>query len=775
MGEPRMRDFIQRILRDMEGNALLSLASGKTEPTEASPDGKLIVDQHYWFAYPGELDLMVSFAESAYEQHRDAYLSPIIYGGEPFVTSKGVVIPKGRDGRPIYRRSKSNALYAQTVYMDSDAAPPEVFRIPPSLHVDTSPGHGHDYWYLAQPTPASLVAEIAHKITTAHEAQGTDSNGWSANKVLRLPTWNTGHGEVTEVVWAESKDAAGGEAWLLDDIAGAYDDIVVNASPTGLERELPPVPKIEGLPEFVDLIERIPQSERRLNDLIYKVPKTGDKGWRSEQLFALMLDLVRYGFADEEVIAIAWHAPASSKYKEDARGIDGLWWELQMRVKPTIEEERGDTISAAPAPAPKLLGPKLLDKRERDRVEGRSDVHTLWMAYARSRVQAFNAPLHEINGWTLLSVALGDMAVFPKDPNDLPMNLYSFTVVGSSMGKTEARSLLTPIVHRLPGDNPDIGARHSKEALIEQLIERDGRVSYINTDEADGVLAEIKGGYGTGIQQIWTDIYDGGVPSLGRVGRKELNVAGRRSVAVLHFVGTPQGIFEVIDKSMFYKGFLARVIWVLGDSAADTVESVRTKLRKKEEAPDAMPSWWAGYFASVRARLRAAAPLDRRTNELWPTDEAHERVDKAKWQMSQHFVKEQDSDLWRTITRRMGDIIWKFAGLRALSEGRTTIGLRDAEVGIYYAEKYLSTAVEIATRISDTFFSKQCDDIEAFISSREGQEADIGSIYRFRKREPKRVTDEFLQSLVYQGRVTERAPGPGQAGNHYYKIKERAA
>lgn len=763
-----MREFITGILRDMEGNALLSLASGKTEPTEAAPNGKLKVERHFWFAYPAELDLMVEFAEKAHANREDAYLSPLIYGDAPFIDKKQNVIRATRDGRPLFTRSLANALFSQTVYMDSDECPPEAFRIPPSRHVQTSEGHGHDYWFLASPVPAAVAAEVAHRITTAHKAEGSDPSGWSANKVLRLPTFNTSYDEFSpfEVTWGDSDAAAAGEVYDVTDISGAYDDIEVAQTAAFGDVALSPVPKVEGLPPFLDLVARIPEREKRLNDLIYKNPKLGPGGWRTEQRFALLLDLRRFGFSDEETISIAWHSPAAAKWREDARGIDGLWWELQVKVNPIILQESGKTISAAPPVEPDREGPKLLSGEERARIARRSDVHSLYLAWARSKVPSFNAPYHHINGWLMLSVTLGDCAVFPKDPKPLPLGLYSITVGGSSTGKTEAEQPLNDVLEAFyPVNPPHQAGRSSKEALIEALIERDGKVTYITEDEGDGLLLEVAGGGPmAGMPQIWTKIYDGDVPALGRVGRKELNVVGRKTVPTFRLMGTPEGILKAVNKGMFYTGFLARVIWILGEETPITEEGVRTKLRKGRTAVDPMPKWWASHLRNMRARVLQSAPLESTRAELWPTDEALARLDKAKWQITQHFAREHDAELWKTIVRRMGDIMWKIAGLSAVSDGRSMIGLRDVEVAIAYAESWLANVVEIASRVSDTFFSKQCDEIEKLIAGSKEQTADIGSIYRFRKAEPKRIVDDYIQSLVFQGRIEEAPTG-------YYKIK----
>lgn len=783
-----MRDFITGILRDMEGNALLLLATGRTEPTATAPHGKLRVNSPHWFAYPSELDRMVEFAEKQRSgEQRNVYISPIIYGDQEYKDQNGDVVHEDRHGRKLYSRSKLNALFSQTVYMDSDACPPEAFRISPSRHVVTSEGHGHDYWFLSQPVPAALAAEIAHKITTAHKAQGCDPSGWSANKVLRLPTLNTTYDQDNpfQITWEDDNvDPQTGEigemVYSVEDLQHVYEDVKVDAQ-VGTDDPIRPVPKLEGLPDFESLIVRIPQSEKRLNELIYKTPKGGDDGWRSEQRYALLLDLQRFGFTDEETVAIAWHSPAASKWREDARGVDGLWWELQARVKPVIADERGENISPAPAKAKRTVeAPILLDEVQRSRVENRSDMLTLYLQYAISKVQTPNMPYHIINGWTLLSLALSEVIEMPKEPRSLGTGIFSFTLGKSSSGKDESKSILTACVHQLyPNESLEIPAMGSKESLIENLVERTDRVSYIQENEADALIQSVKagGGYLAGVEKYWTRGYDGEVPSLGKIGRKELNKPGMHAIITMHFMGTPSGIFSAIDKQMFYSGWLARQIWVIGDEVETTKETVKSKFRRGDavKAHDGVPKYLGLQFARLRMSLRATAPLDRKRASLDPTDEAIELMDAMKWKAHQHLAQQHDMELWRPVLNRMGDIMWKIAALSAASAGRVIVATKDVEIAVYYAEIWLGNVMRIAEGISDTFFSKQCDEIEKYISSREAQEADLGSIYRFRRGEPKRVTDEYLQSLTYQGRVIERRPAGANTGNTYFKIKEAKA
>jgi len=784
------RQFLVDTWRDMSGNVALGLSTGRTIPTDAAPHGKLVVNDFYWFSYPGELDQMVAWCEK--NSARDAYLTPAVYGDAPMMvkeklggTETGKKIPAPmKGGRPQFDRSKDNALSCQTVYMDSDSCPPEAFRLAPSRHVQTSDGHGHDYWYLAEPVPAHEAAEIAHRITTAHRSQGSDPSGWSENKVLRIPTVNTTYDELSPfTVTSEEYASPTGEVgtvYTAMDISGAYDDVEMSATPRAKAAERPPVPApaVEGLLDFEELVSRIPAGSSNLMDLITKEPKLGPEGWRSEQRFALMLNLLRFGFTELEAISIVWRSPVARAFSsgEDPRGIDFLWWELQERVIPVLDEERGVTISAAPKRAELAGGPKLLTPEQREAFQHRSDMVTLINQWVKARIGTiYNAPLSNINAWTALSILLGESGMIPKKKGKpMPVNLYSFSLAPSSRGKDDHLDFLRSMVRAAyPGDSPDIGAEHSKSALLEQLIERDGKVSWLHGNEFHGKLKEIKaGGWTTGIVELWTDIYGGDIPSIGRVGKKDLNKPNVTGIPVFHVMGTLRGMLEILDKEMFYSGYLARQIWVIADTVTITEDSMKVEQMEGDvvTAYNAMPKYLASVFANLRGDLRQDAPLGQKWAPLLLTREASDLFEKAKWKMYQHFAEQWDMELWDTVVFRMYDIVWKVSGLSAMSDGRTVIGTADILTALGYAEVWLDDAITVSEKVSDTFFSKQCDDIMKFLMSKADGRADQGAIHRFRHHERIDITQGYLASLKAQGKIVEEQARTG--AQIYYKIRE---
>lgn len=750
-----MRTFIEAVLGEQSGNVVMSLAGGRL------PDGKPIVNRPRWFTYPRDLGRMVTFTEEHAEE--DVYLSPIIYGDQ-------------RDEKDRLTRAKTNALTAQCIYMDSDACPPEKFRLAPSIHVDTSEGHGHDYWLLAEPVAAQRAADIAHRISTAHKADGTDPSGWSSSKFLRMPTVNRSYEQPWPITWHHS-----GEVYLDLDVEGAYDDVEVtlgaasigevqaaNAAPTVVTPASGRRPEVLTGDDIAPLYDRIPASNRKLIDLIEHAAKEGDEGWRSEQRWALLLELTRAGFTEQEALSLAWLTSASGKWHQDARGIEGLWLEL-VKARATVELETGASIPAAERP--KSLTRSRLDvltEDERHKVADRRDFVQRYVTWAASRVPVLNRPLHEINAWTYLSVVHAQVATVWKQQGALPLNLYSVTIAESSSGKSEAARLMKQALGAVsPNASIEIGADTSRNALVTEMLDRDGEVALATADEADETFRTQRDtAWAAGVTQAWTEMYDGFVPTQNRKGETiRPNVPARLS---MHMVGTPEAMFNVLDRPMFKSGYMVRHVWVLGEHIPVTAETIKLARPWDQKVQDAtlMPRYWAEQVWRRRISLAANRQGE---SEVIATEEAYARLDTARLALVRHLDSLNDPEMFTPMGRRMLDVMLKVMGMVALQDDRTVATVRDALVAIQVIEGWVNNALAVVDSIASSAFSRACDEIEAFVRGREGKAVEAQRIFLLMRGSRPRDVEEQLDSLVRQGRLEVVQTQAG--GTRKYKVK----
>lgn len=751
-----MRDFMEAVLGEQRGNVVMSLVGGRM------PSGKPRVNRPEWFVYPADLDRMVSFATE--HANEDVYLSPIVYGEK-----------RGPDQK--LSREKGNALTCQTIYMDSDSCPPEKFRLPPSIHVDTSPGHGHDYWVLAEPVPAERAADIAHRISTAHKADGTDPSGWSSSKFLRVPTVNLSYDEPFPIVWRNT-----GEVYLDADVEGAYDDIPAPLGPQAAYDVQPsdrprsavtPVggraPELLEGPALAPLLNAIPASNRRLIELMEHKPKEGEKGWRSEQRWGLLLELCRAGFDDQQAMSLAWHAAASGKWREDARGVQGLWSEF-VKARAQVGLEMGVGIPAAKRERTDARRmPSLLHEAERAAIAERDTFVEQYVTWAATRVPVLNRPLHTMNAWTYMATCYSDFATVWKQQGPLPLNLYSVSIAESSSGKSESTRLMKDVIEAVyPFESPLIPADQSRNNLAEQMLKRAGAAALATADEADETFRTQRDmQWANGVVHLWTEMYDGWVPSQGRMGKDELAHSTKARVS-MSLIGTPDAIFDVLDRPMFKSGYMVRHVWNKGLSIPVTRDTIRLGRPGQAQSQDltAVPRYWADRMWRQHFTMRARR---ERPIELHLTDEAYERMDEARWTIDQALASFGDDDLFKPMGRRMLDILLKAAALCALSEQRKVVTRPDVLVALAQVEVWLNTGLEVVDGIAASAFSRNCDHIYAFIAGREGREVDASKVYGLMKGVRPRETDEFLDSLVKQGRLEAIVPQAG--GARKYRVK----
>ena len=733
-----MEKFIRTVLGDLSGYAFISRASGKTA------NGKLNVNIHKTFLYPQQIDEMVKYAEEYAGE--DVYLSPLLYGDK-------------RNDKGNIARTPENALSSRTVYMDSDLCTPDKFRLPPSIHVVTSSGRGHDYWLLNDPVDAKRAAEVAHKITTAHKEEGCDPSGWSANKVLRLPdTVNTSHGFPESVVAEYS-----GVIYDINDIEGAYDDVQALERPIlGRETSIQ-VATPKALPDYNDALAKLPKDAL---ELALAEPKVGPDGNRSQSRYRLLCELFRLEdtITQEEILSIAWNAPASRKWsQEDPRGINGLiaeankayseiQWELgQSQEPPELDTTEGNI--------------DLLEGDEREVLKHHRTWVDQYVDWSQRKLAKQNPPYDRINAWTVLSCAFSDMAFIPRKSGPEGLNLYTMTLGETTTGKSQALKLMRTVLDEVFAEDLgyNLGGNASPNALGEKLIERDGKVSLFNKDEAHGLFKQwATQDWTSGMMEDLALLYDGVVPPMLRVGKKEMAKPAKTQF-VMHLMGTPEEIAKSLNREMFKSGFLARFMWTIGEPRTLTKDAVveedsdGTEIRLGFEP---MARQWAAEFSEIKRQLRSEVSSGKVSVGI--TKQAADRMTQAKWKLV-NLVKKSDPN-WDIINPslvRMGVTIRKCATLLAVSDGRKETELIDVLKAIEAAEEWIKNLMIVARKINASDFERACDEVEAFVRSKDDK-VKLEFVNRRFKAWRVRDLQEAIGALASQGRIKEVSESGGK-------------
>ena len=733
-----MEDFIRTVLGDLSGYAFVSRASGRTA------NGKLNVNIHKAFKYPAQVREMIDYAEL--HATEDVYLSPLLYGDK-------------RNDKGNIARTPENALSSRTIYMDSDLCGPDKFRLPPSIHVVTSRGRGHDYWLLDEAVEAKRAAEVAHKITTAHKDDGCDPSGWSANKVLRLPnTVNTSHGFPESVVAEYS-----GIVYNIMDIEGAYDDVeTVERAILGRETSVQ-VETHQGLPDYADALAKLPQHAL---EIALAEPKVGPDGNRSEARYKLLCELFRLEgvITQQEALSIAWNAPASRKWsQEDSRGIDGLIAEANKAYS-EVQWEKGQGLEP-----PELDTTEgnidLLKGDEREALKHHRTWVDQYVDWAGRKMAKQNPPYDRINAWTVLSCAFSDMAFIPRKNGPEGLNLYTMTLGETTTGKSQSLKMMRTVLDEAFSEDPgyNLGGNASPNALGEKLLERDGKVSLFNKDEAHGLFKQwATQDWTSGMMEDLALLYDGTVPPMLRVGKKEMSKPAKTQF-VMHLMGTPEEIAKSLNREMFKSGFLARFMWTIGEPRTLTKDAVLEEDSDGTEIKlgfEPMARQWAAEFAEIKRQLRSDVSSSRVSVGI--TKQAADRMTQVKWDLV-NLVKKSDAN-WDIINPslvRMGVTIRKCATLLAVSDGRKETELIDVLGAVEAAEEWVKNLLIVARQINASDFERSCDEVEAFVRSKDDK-VKLEFVNRRFKAWRVRDLQEAVGALSSQGRIKEVSEAGGK-------------
>jgi hypothetical protein len=747
--------MLEMIWGDQQGRVVVGLMN------QAGPRGEL--SRSWDFAWPSEVDAVVKFLED--HANEDAYFSPLIYGNQRDEKTKRL------------RRIPENAISSQVVYQDSDTCSADNFLVRPSIHVTTSAGKYQDYWLLHEPVSADEAALMSRKIAVAHREHGSDPSSWSANKFMRALATNTRHG-FPEVVKAE----AWGDVYDSSDILAEYGDVDVEVYRPIARLIDNYVDSDQDLPTYSTSVDKIPRDQWQALNIERLVTEQPPEGKRSDMRYRLLCQLFRVDppLAFEDILSIAWHAPASNKWREDARNIRGLIMEAQ-KAQTEVAYEKGQGVSASSKgelavdihrdDRPEV---SLLADAERDSVSNLNHFIRRYETWSMSKLgSTHNGPYARMNAWTVLSCAFADLGVIPSTQDSL--NLYSLGVGDSGSGKSSSRRLMDSVTKELFQEDQGwyVGTAASPNAIHELLLERDGKTSMFLGDEAHGWFNTVNTQqWAGGTYEAIALYYDGHVPPIHKTTRRELSGKTATCYFLVHLMGTMKGqlsITNVLTPAMFHSGFIPRFCFYLSDERVVTKETLAESNGDGEyitQGFEPMARQWAAEFQNTRKQLRAQHK--RRQIPMNMTQEALDRLTRMKWDAREIARTRNEWELLEPCLIRLGPNVRRAASLLALEDGRSEVTLTDLTVAIEQAEEWLSNLFLMAEKVSASLWARDTDEIENFVTGKGGKALYEVVMRRFASRRTRDLMEQ-ITSLMAQGRLKET----NDRGKKYLVINQK--
>lgn len=652
-------------------------------------------------------------------------------------------------------RSADTATVTWSVYADGDTCPPDALRLPPSRVVETSPGHWHYWWDLDEETSAQDASDASRKIAYAHRDNGMDL-GFAKSKLLRVPgTTNTKYDEpfVVTVEWSDI-------VYTLDTINAAYADIDL-APQIKTDGKTPKPVSAKRMAELEEIVE-----EEGLADLYLERPREG-QSW-SERLFKLELELFRAGLTPQEVFSVAREAAPNKFDPENAGGLtqqgvvipkrndpDGYLWRDVQRAYGEWELSKDVQVEAAVTPV--FTRPDFLSMDERKYVlENPSfiDEYTHWVAQRTDAAETYQRSL----AFMLLSTIYGGKGYIPLLWGRTELNLWLLCLGDTtSTRKSTSKNFYLRAVRTYEdqtGVKLDIGSESTPEALVKVLGERDGQVSVLHKDEVVGMFRDLLlKSYMSGAIETFTELYDGNVPVVLRATKGQGNENRARTIFEFVGVGIRKASAEILTKSHFESGFLARMLWSVADPKPRTPGS--EDLEYADELTDAQKAEFDAeimgllqpFFANSR-RWSAAHPVEIRMDEP-----ARKRYNKWAEQGMQLAESYSDDGILVPSFQRMKTSIVKATSLLAMHDGTDKATMKHLLPALAQAELWFADMVRMAAEVSSSEFERRCNDIWNYVKSgKDDKQLESSVRKRFGKYKPNEF-DEIVRALQAQGRL----------------------
>jgi hypothetical protein len=711
-----------------------------------------------FFKWPQQRDDAVAYV--MLNKHKDLYTVPTLF-------------------KTKNNRTAANASVGQVIYADADQADPDVFRMEPTMVVESSPNRFHLYWQVEGDTYDPMeLAKYSRRIAHAHKGNGCDISGWDVGQLLRIPQ-STNNKPHLDAPWIVDGYINGG-GYILTRFSDSYPAVIEARTASG-ERDYPTT--LPGLEQAVNYI-----LGTTLWDLYSKkvVKEHGRESRRSVRMWKLLSELSRLGIPIEAAFVIAQHA-GCNKYAQDGRPIDELWKEVckayddPANQAPNTELDHDELekfrqIEAemqASSPMPDALtgtyvqhAVQFLSDVERIQVPHDTIVDR-YVTWAAGKTDA--AAQYQCAGiLTVLATVFADFAYPATKFRMGGLNLWFMILGGTTRSrKSTARYMMLDTLAALETEEYqyDLGSDVTGEGLTVELADHPGRSKLLNRDEVHGMFRETGAkSYLSGLKETITELYDGFVRGRLRATTKKTKSA--RTAFNMFLSGVTEDVTETLTMRDFLSGFLARFLIAYAEPPERTPESVYMQQMDEPnrfslgtdgtvQVTAVVDVEWEEIIADI---VRARAFWEGLTKPGSQTDigfakDAWRRVNEFNWDVGAAAEKHDLKEALEPTADRMVKSVIKVACLLAMVEGKTEVEMPHVLKTIDMAEEWFGFLLILAGKIRESEWQRRQDEVEAALM-KFGEAVAWSKAYnsvrgRFRPKE----FSEIIEALEHGARV----------------------
>ena len=632
----------------------------------------------------------------------------------------------------------------RAVWVEADTCPPENFRLPPTITLETSPGKFHCWWLLDDVHEAADIVQVNRIMYEAHKDEGAD-RGWHEGKILRAPrTTNHKYTPAFKIQDPIFNDVT----YSLEQLRDAYADITL--------------PKLEVSDEAIPTTEL---SDDRLLELeqvvreqdVWELYNGTPAQDRSTALVRFQCVLFRAGLSASEVYHLS-KLSANNKFGNRAATL----WKTTLQSEAKVKEELDaqDLVMDIPnlTPTQRYARASFLTNDERANLpETFIDRYAEWVASLSDSAPTYQRTMAVV----VLSNVFGDRAYLPYKNGDTNLCVWA-AILGPStrVRKTTAINLMEKVTRELTeavGYDVYIGSDVTKEGLSKVLSERDGMTSMVSIDEFQTQLEEMfTKSHLSGVMGYYTKLYNGDVEAVLRASKDRGNTARASTVFNLVVGGIKSQFAGVLTKRDFESGFLARMVWAVAEAPTPKREDLHANILPFGETAEKV-------IASNELTPPAQDLIPRLV--MWGGDKdnkvpvapnvlALERFN--QWSEQLEAVAQAEGDVMMTVAERLRVIVMKTAALLAAYDGTQEIRTDHILKALEQAEFWYNDAAEMIRNISASGFERKLDEILAFVAASPNQERTNAQIHNAFRERPADVRD-YLTALKSQGRLMQNA------------------
>lgn len=476
----------------------------------------------------------------------------------------------------------------------------------------------------------------------------------------------------------------------------------------------------------------------------------------------LLAELIKTTDDDLLVTSILWNSPRTKEISREwglqfvyERVLSARTKPEPIRENPTLPEPdpKKSDIYVTSTPSDINVTSGFLSAEEQTVV---SDTYTFIDKYlAASASKGFSNTAYAIPAaWTALSMAFGLKAVIPKGVN-LGVNLWFMPMGYSGTGKSAETAFLKHVLDHLLRDGDgyyNLGAMSSPEGILLELLTRDGKPSMIFQDEAASFFQALRDkDWVKALEYDLSNYYMGDVPPSNKISLKEFRGKGAETSFNIFMIATPDRLLKLINTDMFATGFMARYNWMWAEPPIENDDKYKAT-RSENDTDKNSPS----VTFDLSGDLAHASNAFTARVAVWGTDEAVKRLAVAHKAFDRASKAHEKYDALEPAITRLGrETIWKCAALLALYRGETTFTLNDALVAIHYATDWYDNLARVVEATSESDFSADVAEVEAYILSQGGRASEAKVLHRFRNmiRNSSRELEDRISFLRSSGRI----------------------